>query len=74
VVRVEFWEPAGTFDVPGKGEFPQRYASHAFDGAIGKTVPLKHEGGVPVGTATLVEVRVDADGLGATFVVDIDDL
>jgi hypothetical protein len=69
-MRVEFYEPAGTIEIPGKGEAEQRYASHAFDGCIGQEVPFKIEG-VERGRATVVAVKVDEDGRGATWTVDI---
>jgi hypothetical protein len=71
-IRVEFYNPAGTYEVPGKGEFPVQYAPHAFDRCIGQEVPFKIEG-IPRGRATVVAVKVDEDGRGATWTVDITD-
>jgi hypothetical protein len=70
-VRIQHWQPSGTFEVPGKGEFPQRFAAHAFDNCVGKDVPFKIEG-VERGRATVVAVEVAEDGSGATWTVDID--
>lgn len=71
MVRVEFYQPAGRFEVPGKGEFPERYAPHAFDRLIGQEAPFKIEG-AERGRATVVAVKVDEDGAGATWTVDIE--
>ena len=67
---IEFYQPAGTVEIPGKGEFEDRYAPHAFDGTIGKEVPFKIKG-IERGRATVVAVKVDEDGRGATWTVDI---
>ena len=72
MTRIEFWEPAGTFDVPGKGEFPQKFASGAFEGTIGKRVPMRAPSGRQAGWCTVVSVVVDSDGGGATWTVDIE--
>jgi hypothetical protein len=69
-MRIEFYQPAGTYEVPGKGEFAERYDPHAFDGCIGKEIPFKIEG-TERGRCTVVAVKVDEDGGGATWTVDI---
>lgn len=69
MTRISFWEPAGTYVVPGKGEFPQTFASRAFDAVIGSQVPLKVNGQVR-GQGTLLAAEVDADGGGVTLTVD----
>lgn len=71
-MRIEFYQPARTIEVPGKGEFPEQYAPHAFDRCIGQEVPFKIEG-VERGRCTVVGVEVDDDGGGATWTVDIAD-
>ena len=71
-MRIEFWEPAGTVSIPGKGECEQIYARHAFDGCAGQEVPFRDRpGGREIGRATVVSVAVDDDGRGATWTVDI---
>jgi hypothetical protein len=60
-VRVEFYQPA---------EEHERYAPHAFDRIIGQDAPFKIEG-TEHGRATVVAVKVDEDGRGATWTVDI---
>ena len=45
---------AGTFDVPGKGEFNQLFASGCFDGQIGHVVGMTINGG------WIVDVRIIA--------------
>jgi len=73
VIRVEFRQPAGEVTVPGKGTFRDRFAPDAFAGMPGQRVPFRSvPGGPQVGWATVAEVRVDDDGLGATWVVDVD--
>jgi len=69
-MRVEFYQPAGTIEIPGKGEVEQRYAQHAFEGCVGKEVPFKIEG-TERGRCTVVAVTVDQGGKGATWIVDI---
>ena len=57
----------------------ERYAPHAFDGVIGKTVPwnLRETEDGPAlstpGTATVIAVEVDEDGRGATWTVDFEE-
>lgn len=76
-MRFEFWHPAGTFTVPGKGEFPERFGPHAFDHLVNRTVPwrLRQSEGGPVlaelGQATVIAVAVADDGSGAMFLVEI---
>jgi hypothetical protein len=60
-VRIEFYQPAGEHE---------RYMPHAFDGIIGQEAPFKIEG-AERGRATVVAVKVDKDGRGATWTVDI---
>ena len=68
-MRVEFHQAAGEHE---------RYAPHAFDGLIGKTVPwnLRETEDSPIlstpGTATVIAVTVDEDGKGATWTVDFE--
>ena len=50
--------------------WPLWYAPHAFDSCIGQEVPFKIEG-VERSRATVIAVKVDADGTGATWTVDI---
>lgn len=71
-MRIEFWQPSGTVNVPGKGEFTERYAPHAFDGLVGKSAPFKIEG-VEHGQVTVVAVEVAEDGSGATWTVEVPD-
>jgi hypothetical protein len=73
MTRIEFWEPSGETDVPGKGTFRDRYARDAFASSIGKRVPFRSfPGGPQIGWMTVVSVTVDEDGFGATWVVDAD--
>lgn len=60
-MRVEFYQPA---------EEHERYMPHAFDGIIGQEAPFKIEG-AERGRATVVAVKVDEDGRGAMWTVDI---
>jgi hypothetical protein len=60
-MRVEFYQPADEHE---------RYAPHAFDGIIGQEMPLKI-GGADRGRATVAAVRVDEDGAGVTWTLDI---
>jgi len=61
-MRVEFHQPAGEHE---------RYAPHAFDRLVGQDAPFKIEG-AERGRATVVAVKVDEDGRGATWTVDIE--
>lgn len=70
-MRLEIWQPAGTFDVPGKGEFTERFAPHSWDSQVGKKVPLK-VAGRQVGTGTLVAAKVADDGSGVTLTIETD--
>jgi phage head maturation protease len=72
-IRYEIWQPAGTFEVPCKGEFQQQFAPGAFDRSVGKVVPLKIESR-PVGHARVVSAEVAQDGSGVTFTYEIVDL
>lgn len=60
-MRIEFHQPA---------EEHERYAPHAFDRIIGQEAPFKIEG-AERGLATVVAVKVDEDGRGAVWTVDI---
>ena len=60
-MRVEFYQPAAEYE---------QYMPHAFDGIIGREAPFRIEG-VERGRATVVAVKVDEDGGGATWTVDI---
>lgn len=68
--RYTAWEPAGTFDVPGKGEFPQRFAQGAFDGTIGKEVPIKVQG-VTIARGRVVSAEVAEDGSGVSITYEV---
>jgi hypothetical protein len=72
-VRYEAWQPAGTFEVPGKGEFQERFASGAFNRSVGKVIPLKIEER-PVGHVRVISAEVAEDGSGVTFTYEIVDL
>jgi phage head maturation protease len=63
---VSFWQRAGTVDVPGKGEFQERFAPGAFDSEIGKVVPLSAEGRV-LGECEILSADVAEDGSGVMF-------
>lgn len=58
---VKFHQPAGEHE---------QYMPHAFDRLVGQEAPFKI-GGVERGRATVVAVKVDEDGRGATWTVDI---
>ena len=60
-MRVEFYQPADEHE---------RYAPHAFDRLVGQEAPFKIEG-TERGRATVAAVKVDDDGRGATWTVDI---
>lgn len=70
-VVASFWQPAGTVDIPGKGELPQRFAQDAFAGSAGKKLPWTYEGS-RLGEATVLAVKVAPDGSGATFTVELE--
>jgi len=73
MTRIEFWEPSGETEIPGKGTVRDQYAPHAFDNAVGRRVPFRLEpGGPQIGWGTVISVRVDDDGLGATWEIDAD--
>lgn len=73
MTRVEFWEPSGETEIPGKGTVRQVFAPHAFDGAVGNRVPFRlHPGGPQIGLATVTGVIVDGDGRGATWTAEVD--
>jgi hypothetical protein len=60
-VRIKFYHPAGEHE---------RYAPHAFDRLIGQEAPFKIEG-AERGRATVIAVKVNEDGTGAEWTVDI---
>jgi len=73
MTRIEFWEPSGKTEVPGKGTFRDHYARDASASAAGKRVPFRSSpDGPQIGWMTVVSVTVDEDGLGATWVADVD--
>jgi hypothetical protein len=70
-MQIIFWLPAGTY-VPGKGEFPQTFETHAFDGVLGREVPVtRSNGGQVIGRGILTAAVVDADGGGVTLTIDM---
>jgi hypothetical protein len=74
MTRIRFWQPAGMYAVPGKGEFPQQFAPHAFDAVIGQPVPVRDRpGGRVISTGIVIAAEVDEDGGGVTFEVDLPD-
>jgi hypothetical protein len=72
-MRVVWHEPSGWFTMPDGTQARDHYAPHAFDRLKGQEAPFRL-GGVEHGTATVVDVVVDADGLGATWTVDIPEM
>lgn len=69
-MRYTLWEPAGTIDVPGKGEFPQQFAPGAFNRSIGKVIPIKYEGReICQGRVISAEVADDGSGVSITYEV-----
>jgi hypothetical protein len=71
MTQISFWQPAGTYAVPGKGEFPEKFMPRAFDRAIGKQVPMTGPGGEDLGLCTLVAAEVAEDGSGVTLTVEL---
>jgi hypothetical protein len=71
VTRISFWQPAGTYDVPGKGQYPQEYAPHAFDQAVGKQVPVKGPDRQDLGLCTVVAAEVAEDGTGVMLTIEV---
>lgn len=61
-MRVEFYQRAGEHE---------RYAPHAFDSIIGQDAPFKIKD-AECGRAAVVAVKVDEDGRGATWTVDLE--
>lgn len=52
----------------------QRFSADAFDGSIGKQVPLMSgDPAIPTGTATLVAAVVNSDGTSALLTLDLPD-
>jgi hypothetical protein len=63
VTRISFWQPAGEHE---------RFASHAFDGAIGKQVPLlKGPADEDIGLCMLVAAEVAEDGTGVLLTIEV---
>jgi len=71
--RVEQYQPAGVFQVPGKGEAEQKFAQGAFDGSVGKVVPITMEGRT-IGSGRVISADVALDGSGVTIVYEITEL
>jgi phage head maturation protease len=69
-MRYTFWSPAGTFEVPGKGEFPERFAPGAFDRTVGTVVPLTYEGST-IGRGRVISAEVAADGSGVSITYEV---
>jgi hypothetical protein len=61
MTRISFWYPA---------ENHERFAPHAFDGAIGKQVPMKSPALEDMGMYTLVAADVAEDGSGVTLTIE----
>ena len=72
-MRYSFTHRAGTVDVPGKGEFPERFSPGAFDGSLGTVIPLKLED-TQIGHARVIEARVADDGLSVKITYEVTDL
>lgn len=68
-MRYEFRYYAQPFEVPGKGRFPEKFASGAFDRSVGKVVPLKLDEQV-VGQARVISAEVAGDGDSVLFVYE----
>jgi len=60
-MRIEFYQPADEHE---------RYMPHCFDRLIGQEAPFSIEG-AERGRATVIAIKVDEDGRGATWIVDI---
>lgn len=68
-MRISCWQPAGLVHVPGKGDFPERFAPGAFDSVIGTEVPMtlnQRE----IGRATVISADVDDDGSGVMLTLE----
>jgi hypothetical protein len=63
-------EPTG---VPGKGEFPTRFAPEAFTAQLWKVVPLKFNGEA-IGSARVIAAEVSEDGYSVEFTYEITEL
>ena len=61
ILRIEFYQPA---------EEHERYAPHAFDRLVGQEAPFKIAG-TERGRGIVLAVKVDEDGRGATWTVDV---
>jgi hypothetical protein len=70
MTRISLWQPAGTFDVPGKGEFPQVFAPGSWDSQIGKQVPCRLGGDETV-LCTLVAAEVVQNGSGVMLTIEL---
>lgn len=64
MTQISFWQPAGE---------NERFASHAWDGQLGKQVPLKGPGGEDLGLCTLVSAEVAEDGSGVMLTIEVPD-
>lgn len=62
-MRIKFRQAAGE---------GTRFASDAFAGQEGRTVPVRDENGAPLGEGTVVRVDVVEDGRAAELTLDID--
>lgn len=78
--RYKFTQRAGTVIVPGKGEFPERFAPSAFRSVIDTVIPLKPgeppAAGTPddrpvLGHARVLAADVAPDGFSVTFTYEI---
>jgi phage head maturation protease len=69
-MRYTIWQPAGTVDIPGKGEFTERFAPGAFDGTVGKEVPLTYEER-EIGRGRVVSAEVAEDGSGVSITYEV---
>lgn len=77
MTRVAFTTRPEPVNVPGKGEFPSRYAPDCFARMPGQQVPWMYREtdgtrGRGLGTATVVSVTVNAGGTSAEWVLDLD--
>ena len=61
---------AGTYDVPGKGEFSQVFASGAFDSQIGYVVEMTIEGRW-VANVRIIAADVSEDGLSVELTYEV---
>jgi hypothetical protein len=71
--RFEVRRPAGTVHVPGKGDFPDRFAPGTFDAQVGSEISLSVNG-EPVGRAVIIAVQVADDGSSVLLTYEITEL